>query len=197
MAYLEYLGMALMSPREYMRLIIVERRSLITGFSIVLVMSVLWGLIASTIFMARTLSFIGLHLIGLWAMIGSVGVIVLASIILWLMFSGFIYVYSKIFNGKAVFEHVLNATSLLWLTVFLHGLFSPLYYSVDYITGILLFIAIESICFVWGLVLVVISVSEANKYGIGRSFASVLLALLTMTLLVILPPLTIIPWWLK
>ncbi|MCD6488738.1 MAG: hypothetical protein J7K21_05895 [Desulfurococcales archaeon] len=79
---LEYLGMALIAPREYIRIAIVERRTILHGFLLVLVFSIVNGLLTGYTLVGKMLVFIGIPWLGTLTVLGAVLFTIVASIAL-------------------------------------------------------------------------------------------------------------------
>ena len=88
--------------------------------------------------------------------------------------------FDKLLGGKASLETVLLAYSYQWLPVFIIGLLSPIFYNLDILTSIAAYVFLSVITFVWGYVYTLITNAEVNKFSLGQSFASILIAFIVI-----------------
>ncbi len=189
---IEYLGLALTAPREYMRIIVVERRSIAYGFAIVLIMSIMAGVAIGYTIIGKILVYSGIPWLGTLSVIGSTLSMIIGGIALWFILGSLLHLFSIALGGKARFEETLNAYSLAWLPLFLHGFASIGYVFMDYIASILLCLVIEAIAFLWGIVLVVIGCSTIHRITIARSLLALVLTYIVFLALLFSPLLVII-----
>ncbi len=175
---LDYIGMMVVSPRKSIQILVAEKRSILLGLAIVILASLVGGLNLAYIVSIKGLGFVGLKLPFLVSLssVGIVGGYIILNIVLWLVLGVLIYAFDKILGGKASLETVLLAYSYQWLPVLVTGLFSPIFYYLDTITSIVVYVLLLLIALVWGYVYTLITNAEVNKFSLGQSFASVLIA---------------------
>ncbi len=175
---LDYIGMMVVSPRKSIQILVAEKRSILLGLAIVILASLVGGLNLAYIVSIKGLGFVGLKLPFLVSLssVGIVGGYIILNIVLWLVLGVLIYAFDKILGGKASLETVLLAYSYQWLPVLITGLFSPVFYYLDTLTSIVVYVLLLLIALVWGYVYTLITNAEVNKFSLGQSFASVLIA---------------------
>jgi len=175
---LDYIGMMVVSPRKSIQILVAEKRSILLGLAIVILASLVGGLNLAYIVSIKGLGFVGLKLPFLVSLssVGIVGGYIILNIVLWLVLGVLIYAFDKILGGKASLETVLLAYSYQWLPVLITGLFSPIFYYLDTLTSIVVYVLLLLIALVWGYVYTLITNAEVNKFSLGQSFASVLIA---------------------
>jgi len=175
---LDYIGMMVVSPRKSIQILVAEKRSILLGLAIVILASLVGGLNLAYIVSIKGLGFVGLKLPFLVSLssVGIAGVYIILNIIFWLVLGVLIYAFDKILGGKASLETVLLAYSYQWLPVLVTGLFSPIFYYLDTLTCIVVYVLLLLIALVWGYVYTLITNAEVNKFSLGHSFASVLIA---------------------
>ncbi len=175
---LDYIGMMVVSPRKSIQILVAEKRSILLGLAIVILASLVGGLNLAYIVSIKGLGFVGLKLPFLVSLssVGIVGGYIILNIVLWLVLGVLIYAFDKILGGKASLETVLLAYSYQWLPVLVTGLFSPIFYYLDTLTCIVVYVLLLLIALVWGYVYTLITNAEVNKFSLGQSFASVLIA---------------------
>ncbi len=175
---LDYIGMMVVSPRKSIQILVAEKRSILLGLAIVILASLVGGLNLAYIVSIKGLGFVGLKLPFLVSLssVGIVGGYIILNIVLWLVLGVLIYAFDKLLGGKASLETVLLAYSYQWLPVLITGLFSPVFYYLDTLTSIVVYVLLLLIALVWGYVYTLITNAEVNKFSLGQSFASVLIA---------------------
>ncbi len=179
---LDYVGIMVVSPRKSIRILVSEKRSILLGLAIVILASLVGGLNLAYIVSIKGLGFVGLKLPFLTSL-SSVGIVAgytILNIILWIVLGILIYAFDKLLGGKASLETVLLAYSYQWLPVFIIGLLSPIFYYLDILTSIVAYVFLSVITFVWGYVYTLITNAEVNKFSLGQSFASILIAFIVI-----------------
>ncbi len=185
---LDYIGMMVVSPRKSIQILVAEKRSILLGLAIVILASLVGGLNLAYIVSIKGLGFVGLKLPFLVSLssVGIAGGYIILNIVLWLVLGVLIYAFDKILGGKASLETVLLAYSYQWLPVLVTGLFSPIFYYLDTLTSIVVYVLLLLIALVWGYVYTLITNAEVNKFSLGQSFASVLIAYIIIVITALL-----------
>ncbi|RLE55596.1 MAG: hypothetical protein DRJ40_07675 [Thermoprotei archaeon] len=196
---IEYLGLNLIAPRQGIRIVIAERRSLIFGFVTVLIAAIIESCVGSTVFVLKLLRHVPMVYAFAGPLVPTLAVLVgiFAVFLIWIITGGLVYLFARLLGGKGDFEATLAAGSLLWLPVFLLGLSGPIAAFVNYLAAIGLFLTLRCIAFVWGIVICCIALSEVHRFSVGRALLSMLLPVIVF--MSFLLGLTVIPfmgvWW--
>jgi len=188
------LGGILISPRQTIRIISAERKSLLFGLLIVILLSIVQSITFSTLFIITPLTWM---LPALPALSGAtlallVVCYVILSVSFWFICSIIVYAFSKLFRGKGSFEDTLLAFSLLWAPSFMLGLVGPILAFLDYLMSIGIYISLFAISFIWGLVLTIIALSEVHSYGIGKAILSIVVPVLLIAVIALSVAMI---WW--
>ncbi len=209
---LEYMGMAILSPRQAMRVSTNEGRSIIIGLAIVLLFSistsasylgVLMGkfflLISIIMSSGETGGFSFLSENSSAALTIGVVVMTISSLVLWLIASIVVHGIAKIMGGAGRIQDTIAFIGFSWISwsaMIIAGLIAvPLGFLQS--INILLVGAIATI--IWQAALMVIGIQEAHGFTLFKAILVVLLSLvLAFLFFMTLPsiPLTLSPgWW--
>ncbi len=175
--FIEYIGSSIISPKRFAELAASMRRSFLLNLVLVLILSIMMSIIMS--YPLITQLFIELGLGGLGVRFAGYIAIVLfiTTFLAWLIAGILAYIGVKLWQGGGgSLSNTYTALTLLYTPQFLHGILSPIYFTIGFgaVTSILpITLGITSI---WGIILSSIALARLSKITIGSSATIVIAA---------------------